>query len=203
MSENVGLMQRRMEKKLHMRRLVERKANPQGAHQKGNGLLRIVRLDLDGATPEERVELVERIFWSRGKESRRASAFAGNDAGESCSRMSARVSEILARPLFGKVCLVDAYLHLPSLCGGFGLGNPCRPTNALHLGGSIPDFTILVREWSLSLLPWGSFAAESANYRDLATVKRWLDELRAAARRVVANLRTFRIRVVGAVTSPR
>jgi hypothetical protein len=134
MSKNVGLM---------------RKANPQVAHQKGNGQARIVRFDLDRATPEKRVELVEKKFWSLGEESGSVIAFAGVDARESSSRMSARVAEILARPLFGKACLVDAYLHSPSLCEGFGLGNPCGPTKALHLRGPILDFTIPVREESL------------------------------------------------------
>jgi hypothetical protein len=159
MSKNVALM---------------RKANPHVAHQKGNGQRRIVRLDPDRATPVKNVEPVEKIFWSRVGESRRVIAFAGVDSSD---RMSARVAEILARPRLGTACLVDAYLHSPSLCDGLGLGNPCRSTNALQLGGSILDFTIPVREGNLSLLPWGSFAAESANYRDLATVKGWLDEL--------------------------
>jgi Mrp family chromosome partitioning ATPase len=153
MSKNVGLMQRQMQKKLHMRLLVERKADPQDTHQKGNGHARVVRLDLDGATPEKRLELFERIFWSRVKEFRRVIAFTGVDAGEMCSKMSARVAEILAPPLFRRVCLVDAYLHSRSLSEGFGLRNPCGPTNALHSGGSSLDFTIPVREGNLSLLP--------------------------------------------------
>lgn len=118
MSKNVGLMQRQMEKKLHMRLLVERKANPQGAHQKGNGHARVMRLDLDGATPEKRAERVERIFRSRGKGSRRVIAV-----------------------------------------------------------GKLADGLVLVLEASCTQ--------------------------RAVARRVVANLRAFRIRIVGAVASPR
>ena len=142
MSKNVGLM---------------RKANPQVAHKKGNGQARIVRRRLDRATPEKRVELVGKKIWSRGEESRRVVAFAGMNAGESSSKMSARAAEILARSRFGKACLVSAYLHSPWLCEGFGLGNPCGPTNALHLGGSILHFTIPAREGSLSLLSGGSF----------------------------------------------
>lgn len=153
MIKNVGSMQRQMQKQRHMRPLVERKADPWDAHQKGNGHVRILRLDLDGATPEKKVELIKRIFWSRGKESWRVIAFAGLGAGESCSRMSAPVAEILARSLFGKVCLVDAYLHSLSLCEGFGLRNPCGRANALRSGGASLDFTIPIREGNRSLLP--------------------------------------------------
>jgi hypothetical protein len=56
MSKNVGL---------------KRKANSQVAHQKGNGHVRIVRLEVDRATPEKTVEVVEKIFWSRGGSLRR------------------------------------------------------------------------------------------------------------------------------------
>ena len=145
MSKNVGLIRRQMEKKLHMRLLVERQANPQVTHQKGNGHARILRLDLDRAIPEKKVALVKTIFWSRGKESRRVIAFAGIDAGENRYQLS------------------DGNL----------VGGPIQRRRIdKRVNGLVP-----VLEASCTQ--------------------------RAVARRVVANLRAFYVRVVGAVASPR
>jgi Mrp family chromosome partitioning ATPase len=85
------------------------------------------------------------------------------------------------------VCVVDAYLHSPSLSEFLGLGNPCGLTEASHLGGPIFNFTIPVRDGKLMLLPWGSCNTGQTRRLALDQVKEWLDELRLGFEYVLVN----------------
>lgn len=187
MSKNSELMQQQMEKHPGMRLVVEQEENPPVIHEKRNGYARMVHLDLDAAAPEAFLKLAESISLSKEKESPWIVVLAGIDAGESCSRIVARAAKILARSGLGKVCLVDAYFHSPSLSEFFAFGSLLGLTDALHLGGSILDFTIPDHKGKLSLVPRGSFPAESANQHDLDAVKNWLDELRREFDSVLIN----------------
>jgi Mrp family chromosome partitioning ATPase len=144
----------------------------------------------DSTTMIKRVGIVpfaEKIFSPRGTSSPRIVAFAGIDSGECCSRMIAEVAITLARTDHGKVCLVDAYFHSPSLSEFLALGNPAGLIEASQLEGPILDFTIPVRDGNLSLVPWGSLETSAGTYLALEQMKNWLDELCREFKYVLVN----------------
>jgi len=146
--------------------------------------------ELDSTTMIKRVGIVpfaEKIFTSRGTSSPRIVAFAGIDSGECCTRMIAEVAVTLARTDQGKVCLVDAYFHSPSLSEFLALGNPAGLIEASQLAVPILDVTIPVRDGNLSLVPWASCETSTATYLALGQLKSWLDELCRAFTYVLVN----------------
>jgi len=101
--------------------------------------------------------------------------------------MVAEMAQTLARSIAGKVCLVDAYFHSPSLSVFLGLGNPCGLTEASHSGGPISNYTISVRDGKLALLPWGLCNTGRTRHLALDQVKKWLDALRLEFEYVFVN----------------
>jgi Mrp family chromosome partitioning ATPase len=186
MSKNFELLQN-LQKQLDPAPIAKTVGISTAAHKSHDSSRRIVRFDPNSSTPEVLLELVETVFLSRGSLSPRLVAFAGIDSGENCTRMVAEVAQTLARSIAGKVCLVDAYFHSPSLSEFLGLGNPCGLTEASHIGGPIFNYTISVRDGKLVLLPWGLCSAGQTRHLALDKVKEWLDELRLEFEYVLVN----------------
>jgi len=176
MSRNFEML-RRLQKELEGVPATEETNNPLARNYPTFGQPGNVRLDPNGSTPEELSKLVERIFFSRGKASARVLAFAGVDDGDCCSKLITEAAVTLARMERGRVCLVDAYFHSPSLSEFLDLGHPCGLVEASQAGGPIMDFAIPLRDGKLSLLPWGSPEAGATIRLPLDRVKQWLDEL--------------------------
>ena len=157
---------------------------------KNFAILHRLQRELESTTMIKAVGIVpvaEKSFPSRVTSSPRIVAFAGIDSGECCTRMIAEVAVTLARTDQGKVCLVDAYFHSPSLSEFLALGNPAGLIEASKLEGPILDFAIPVRRGNLSLVPWGSCETSAATYVALGQMKSWLDELCRAFNYVLVN----------------
>lgn len=188
MSKNFELLRQKMNRELGLPPAIAQEVIPPVVRNRRDGYGRIVHLDLASATPQEYGVIVENIVLSTGADSPVVIAFAGIDVGESSSRVTAQVAQMIARRGLGKVCLVDACFRSPSLSTVFGFGNVRGLTDAAHVGGSsILDFTIPVRDGNLSLLPWGSFATGTARHLALDFLKTRVDELRGEFEYVLVN----------------
>jgi polysaccharide biosynthesis transport protein len=110
------------------------------------------------AASEEENTLVQRVFFLPGQDAPRAVVFCGVDQGDSASSMCARVSEILAARVAGRVCLIDADRHSPSLHAQYGIENPFEDADGFGRGGA-PNASRQIRGGNLWLSPVGSRTA--------------------------------------------
>jgi capsular exopolysaccharide synthesis family protein len=135
-------------------------------------------LNLDELAQEETLKLVQRVFLLQAGEPPRIVIFAGIDHGNGCSRVCARVAQVLAANIPGKVCLVDANLRSPSLPEYFGMTNHYGLTDALLQDGPISSFAKQIGGGNLCLLSCGSLASDSANLLHSDRLKARLAEMR-------------------------
>ena len=135
-------------------------------------------LNLDELAQEETLKLVQRVFLLQAGEPPRTVIFAGIDHGNGCSRVCARVAQVLAANIPGKVCLVDANLRSPSLPKYFGMTNHFGLTDALLQDGPISSFAKQIGAANLWLLSCGSLASDSANLLHSDRLKARLAEMR-------------------------
>jgi capsular exopolysaccharide synthesis family protein len=135
-------------------------------------------LNLDELAQEETLKLVQRVFLLQTGEPPRIVIFAGIDHGNGCSRVCARVAQMLAASILGKVCLVDANLRSPSLPEYFGMTNHYGLTDALLQDGPIASFAKQIGGGNLWLLSCGSLASDSANLLRSDRLKARLAEMR-------------------------
>jgi polysaccharide biosynthesis transport protein len=75
----------------------------------------------DEAPSEEEIKLVQRVFVVPGQDAPKSVAFCGVDEEDESKCICARVGEILAARGAGRVCLIDASLHAPSLQSRYGM----------------------------------------------------------------------------------
>ena len=129
---------------------------------------------------EECLKLVQSLFFLRGGASQRSVVFAGIDSGNGCSRVCARVAELLAINIPGTVCLVDANLRTPSLPNAFGVPNHFGLTDSLRKEGPIKTFAKPLGPENLWLLSCGSSAGVSAGLFNSENMKARMAELREA-----------------------
>jgi Mrp family chromosome partitioning ATPase len=80
---------------------------------------------------EDENRLVQRVFFLPGPDAPRLVAFCGVDQGDESSLMCARASEILAARATGRVCLIDADRHSPSLHARYGIENQPGDTDGV------------------------------------------------------------------------
>jgi protein-tyrosine kinase len=178
MSKNFQLMQG-AGISLNVPTIDEPKSSPAATNRKAKGKVAEAHFNQqDVVTREESLKLVQNLFLSRSEESPRAVVFAGIDSGNGCSWICARVAETLVGQRLGSVCLVDANLRSPALPELFGVSNHYGLTDSLSKGGSIRDFTKLVRSDNLWLLSCGSLGTESSGLLNSETMKTRVSELR-------------------------
>jgi Mrp family chromosome partitioning ATPase len=135
-------------------------------------------LDIDGATKEETLKLVQSVFLLPGTSaSNRAVVFAAIDSGSGCSRVCVQAAQLLAANVSGSVCLVDGNFRTPSLPGAFQTTNHYGLADALRSEKPIQEFANQV-ERNLWLLSCGSAVRESANLLHSEQMKKRFAELR-------------------------
>jgi Mrp family chromosome partitioning ATPase len=136
---------------------------------------------------EELTKLVRGVFLEPGVESGQATTnrivvFAGSESGNGCSWICARVGELLASQVAGRVCLVDANFGRATLHEHFGVPNHHGLSDALREESSIGGYVSQLARRNLVLVSAGSdFSAHRAD-RNLASPERMrqrLLELRA------------------------
>lgn len=129
---------------------------------------------------EECLKLVQSLFFLQGGASQRSVVFAGIDSGNGCSRVCARIAQLLAMNIPGTVCLIDANLRTPSLPDTFGVPNHFGLTDCLRNEGPIKTFAKTLKPENLWLLSCGSSAEVSAGLFNSENMKARMAELREA-----------------------
>jgi Mrp family chromosome partitioning ATPase len=139
----------------------------------------------------ELTKLVRGVFLKAGVEPDRATTnrtvvLASSESGNGCSWICARVGELLASQVAGRVCLVDANFGGATLHEHFGVPNHHGFSDALREEGAIGGYVSQLSRRNLALVSAGSdFSAERADRspdRSLAASERMrlrLQELRA------------------------
>lgn len=135
----------------------------------------------------ELTKLVRGVFLTPGAEENRAVlnrvvVLASSESGNGCSWMCARVGEVLASQVSGRVCLVDANFRRATLHQHFGVPNHHGLSDALRQEGSIGGYVGQLSRRNLALVSAGSdFSSDTAD-RNMAAPERMrlrLQELRA------------------------
>jgi Mrp family chromosome partitioning ATPase len=101
---------------------------------------------------EEILKLIQSVFLTGDPCAPRLVVFSGVERGNGCSWVCARAGEALAARIEGKVCLVDANLHAPSLHRFFGVDHGSDLTDALLQAGPVEQFARPIRGGNLWLL---------------------------------------------------
>ncbi len=104
---------------------------------------------------EELIKLVQIVFLTPGKESRRAVVFTGAGAETGCSSVCLGAAQALAVQAEQPVCLVDSNLRFPSLHLCLGVENRRGLSEAMTDGGSALDYVKQLPIPNLWFLPSG------------------------------------------------
>jgi len=136
----------------------------------------------------EAMKLVHRLFLSPAHVSPSSIMFCGVEEGSGCSTVCASVAEILASVVKGKICLVDANVHNPSLHGFFQIENDRGFTNMLLDQGRVEDFAHQLPGRDLWVMPNGSAPADLWALSDTEFVRSRVLELRGAFRYVIIDI---------------
>jgi hypothetical protein len=142
--------------------------------------------DSEGSRSSGILELVQRVFLTRGVEAPRTALFAGIDSATDSGRICALAAHLLSKTARGTVCLVDADLRRPSVhsllstAGGPGL------IDALTASGPIRSFTIPLSN-KLSLLSAGAVEPGSADLLSSDRIETRMKELRTQFEWVILN----------------
>jgi Mrp family chromosome partitioning ATPase len=146
-----------------------------------------LRFEMEAWQLGELTKLVRGVFLDAGVEpdramTNRAVVLASSESGNGCSWICARVGELLASQVAGRVCLVDANFSGATLHEHFGVPNHHGLSDALREEGAIGGYVSQLSRRNLALVSAGSdFSAERAD-RSLAASERIrlrLQELRA------------------------
>jgi Mrp family chromosome partitioning ATPase len=156
-----------------------------------------LRFGMEAWQLEELTKLVRGVFLEPGAEpnrdisnrtianrtiSNRTVVLASSESGNGCSWICARVGELLASQVEGRVCLVDANFGRATLHKYFGVPNHHGLSDALREEGSMGGYVSQLSRRNLALVSAGSdFSADRAD-RNLAASERMrqrLQELRA------------------------
>jgi len=164
-----------------------------------------LRFGMEAWQLEELTKLVRGVFLEPGAEpnrdisnrtianrtiSNRTVVLASSESGNGCSWICARVGELLASQVEGRVCLVDANFGRATLHKYFGVPNHHGLSDALREEGSMGGYVSQLSRRNLALVSAGSdFSADRADRspgrspdRNLAASERMrqrLQELRA------------------------
>jgi len=136
----------------------------------------------------EAMKLVHRLFLSPAHVSPSSVMFCGVDEGSGCSTVCASVAEILAAQVKGRICLVDANVHNPSLHRFFQIDNERGFTNMLLDEGRVEDFAHQLPGRDLWVMPNGSAPADLWTLSDTEFVRSRVLELRGAFRYVIIDI---------------
>ncbi len=128
-------------------------------------------------SPEE-IALVQQVFLLPGEEAPRAVVFCGVDNRDESNLICARVGEILATRMDGRVCLLDTDLELPSLHSLYGMENQFGFTDAVLAGGGLMRFARPIEGSNLWLVPAGSMAGGKRIIISADRLKELMAELR-------------------------
>jgi len=143
--------------------------------------------DLGLGTREELNKLVQRVFLSSLVDAPRAVLFSVVEQGAECSRICARVGEVLASQVPGSVCLVDANLRAPSLHQIFELDGSCGLQQAVTQPGPVRRFAQQIDSMNLWVLPSGSGTSDPHGLLVSVPFVSRLRELRAEFDYVLIN----------------
>jgi polysaccharide biosynthesis transport protein len=137
------------------------------------------RLNIEGAELEEITKLVQRVFLMAGNDSPRTVVFSGAESGNGCSWVCARVGEVLASQVSGRVCLVDANLRNPGLSHQFNVESSTGLIDSLREREPIRSYTQPLSCPRLWLLTSGSEAEDGQSLLSSDRMKMRLSELRS------------------------
>lgn len=141
-------------------------------------ILTAPRVETVKETPtEEENTLVQRVFFLPGQDAPRSVVFCGVDQGDDSSSMCARVSEILAARAAGRVCLIDADRHSPSLYARYGIENQSGDTDGVGPGVA-QNAARQIRGGNLWLSPAGSRTAAREAIASLDRARDQISKLR-------------------------
>lgn len=122
-----------------------------------------LQFNFEPAQLAELSKLVQRVFLLPGSEYNHTVVFTASDSGNGCSWITARVAELLASQVTGRVCVVDANLQNPTLHEQFGVANHHGLADSLRLSGSIRGYVSQLSRRNLALLSCGSDLPEGQN----------------------------------------
>jgi len=120
-----------------------------------------LRFEMEARQLEELTKLVRGVFLEPGAESNlavsnRTVVLASSESGNGCSWICARVGELLASLVAGRVCLVDANFGRATLHEHFGVSNHHGLLDALQEEGSIGGYVSQLSRRNLALVSAGS-----------------------------------------------
>jgi capsular exopolysaccharide synthesis family protein len=133
-------------------------------------------LQTDDVSREEIKKLVQRLFLL--PDAVHSVVFAGIDSGTGCSWMTARVADILATQVRGRVCVVDANFRAPTLHTIFSVANTYGFTDALSQSSSLKQCASCLTP-NLYLLSCGSVTANGQALLSADLLRSRLAELRS------------------------
>jgi Mrp family chromosome partitioning ATPase len=146
-----------------------------------------LRFEMEAWQLGELTKLVRGVFLEAGAEpdrgmTNRTVVLASSESGNGCSWICARVGELLASQVAGRVCLVDANFGGATLHEHFGVPNHHGLLDALREGGAIGGYVSQLSRRNLALVSAGSdFSAERPDRSPAASerMRLRLQELRA------------------------
>jgi Mrp family chromosome partitioning ATPase len=129
---------------------------------------------------DEIMKLVQQVFvLPSGDQAPGAIAFCALDKGAGCSWVCARVSEMLAEQVPGRVCIVDANLRSPSLHEHFRIGKGAGFSDAMKSAAPIREFVRPSWNSHLWFMSAGAVASEPNRVLNPARLHARFAELRA------------------------
>jgi len=145
------------------------------------------KLDLETLGREEEIKLVQRVFLLPGPNAPHTVVFSGLEHRCGCTRISTRVSEILAAHMTGAICIVDANLRSPGLHQHFRVDNKRGLVEAVTTPGPIRDFAQRLPGGDLWVLTRGFHATDSCSVLTSEGLRSRLTELRAEFKHVLID----------------
>src|SRR5262249_56912336 len=122
---------------------------------------RRLQLGLEGASREEAIRLVHRVFLAPGVDGPRAVVFSGVERRVGCTWNCAWAARALAAHVSGRVCVVDANLRHPGLHKAFGLGNSRGLVAALTEKGAVVSYASQLGDTNRWIPPAGTAGSDS------------------------------------------
>jgi Mrp family chromosome partitioning ATPase len=128
----------------------------------------------------EILKLVQRVFILPGtSQAPEVVAFCGIEEGAGCSWVCARVSEVLAEQVSGRVCVIDANLRRPSLHDHFRVEKGAGFADAMKDSRPITEFARPTWISKLWLMTAGTVGSEPNGALNPARLRARFAELRA------------------------